>query len=217
MRELESAGLAEALERRLLQSPVREIGTVFRAIVEEAANCHGKRRAVVKFPVYPVYMERLVQWCPESRVVYITRDPRSIAASKTDDPGGTRKLKSKYPLLRPILPIAGMSYATLQYIWASHAHARMRGRANYRVFMYEDLMSDPEKTIRELCDFCLLDFSEAMLSPEAGQASSVTGRKSGGFDPSRVDGWQEKLSPWQSRLVSLLTRRGMRRFGYKPD
>lgn len=217
IRELRNAGLADALSRRLLNSRNRDIGFVFRALIEEATCCRGKKRAAVKFPVYPAYMDQLSEWWPESRILHITRDPRSIAASKTNDPGGTAKLKNRYPLLRPILPFVGMSYAAFQYAWASRAHARMDGRPNYRLFMYEDLMSDPETTIRNLCEFCLLEYDDSMLHPEAGQASSVTGQKSGGFDPSRMYGWRETLAPWQSKAIEHLSGPSMRRFGYKPD
>ena len=217
IRELQDAGLADALRQRLLDSGDRSIGFVFRALIEEATRCRGKSRAAVKFPVYPAYMQHLETWWPGCRIVHITRDPRAIAASKTNDPGGTGKLKQQYPLLKPVLPIVGMSFATMQYAWASHAHVRMRGKPDYRLFMYEQLMSDPEKTIRNLCDFCHLDFDISMLNPEAGQASSVTGLKSGGIDPSRAHGWREKLTPWQSRAISILAGPGMRRFGYDPE
>jgi hypothetical protein len=217
IRKLKDTGLADALTQQILASEKRDIGFIFRTLIEEATRCRDKNRAAVKFPVYPAYIDRLIDWWPEARLIHIARDPRSLAASKSNDPGGTARLIQRYRWTKPILPLVGMAFATIQYIWASHAHTRMTGQPNYRLFLYEDLLGEPEKTIREVCDFCELDFAESMLNPAAGQASSVSGLTASGFDATRMRGWEKQLSPWQSRLIKFVTKPSMRRFGYEPD
>jgi hypothetical protein len=214
IRELEAAGLPAALEQRILALPERTIGAIFRCLIEEATRCRGKRRALVKFPVYPIYLEELSAWWPAAKIMHISRDPRALAASKTNDPGGVGKLKQKYPALRGVLPFAGKAFAVAQYIWTSHAHERFVSNPNYRLFLYEQLVADPRQTIAEVCRFCNLEFNESMLHPIAGQASSVTGEKAAGFDQSRMHGWQRVLSPREARLIVRATRGSMRRFGY---
>jgi hypothetical protein len=217
MRQMGANGLADALLNRLLAEEKRDIGSIFRAIIEEATKQRSKRRAAVQFPVYPAYMQRLSLWWPEAILLHVSRDPRALAASKTNDPGGTGGLIKRYPRIRPLLELGGMTFATLQYRWASHAHASMRGRQNYKAFFYEDLVTEPEKTVKCICEFCHLNFIDAMLQPGPGQASSVTGQRAGGFDTSRVDGWRQVLSPWQVTLITRATASSMRRFGYCPD
>lgn len=214
--ELEKFGLSDAIKQQLLVSEDRDIGTVFRTVIGEATQVRGNRRAAVKFPVYPCYVELLQRWWPNSRVVHISRDPRSLAASKTNDPGGMGKLKRRYPWLKSWLTYYGMAFATVQYIWASFVHRRMSGKENYQLFLYENLLAEPEQTIRSLCDFCELEFTESMLEPNEGQASSITGLTASGFDPARTSGWRNVLKPWQARLIFRLTKRSMIRFGYDP-
>jgi hypothetical protein len=216
IRSLEKDGLKEALYKRVIASEDRDIGTLFRFLIEEATRCQGQSRAVVKFPVYPTYLGRLIEWWPEGRIVHISRDPRALAVSKTNDPGGVARLTTRHPWTRLFLPFAYKYFAVFQYIWASHAHARYEGLPNYRLFLYEDLVSNPRKIVQELCDFCELDFDESMLNPPAGQASSITGRTTCGFDPSRAVGWKKSLKPFESKLIEYITRSSMRRFHYKP-
>lgn len=216
IQKLRGSGLPDALVERILSSENRRIGDVFRMLIEEATRLRGGARAAVKFPVHPVYTDLLIDWWPEARLVHISRDPRSLAASKANDPGGTVRLTSRHPWMRGILPYLGMSLATFQYIWTSRVHTRMRNHPNYGLFLYEELLSRPEATVKRLCDFCSLDFDASMLDPAAGQASSVTGAKASGFDSSRMRGWQNVLAPWQSSLIARLTRRSMKRFGYSP-
>jgi hypothetical protein len=216
MRSLEGKGLKKSLYKRIMHSEDREIGALFRILIEEATRCRGRKRAVVKFPVYPVYLARLSEWCPGCRIVHVTRDPRALAASKTNDPGGVAGLIRRYPWMKSVFQLAGKYFAIFQYMLASRVHSRFDGVPNYRLFLYEDLVSRPDKVIRELCEFCQLDFDESMLNPSAGQASSITGKTVSGFDPSRANGWKKVLSSRESKFIKNITRSSMQRFGYKP-
>ncbi len=217
MRSLEIKGLKEALYNRIMASENRDIGALFRMLIEEATRCKGCGRAVVKFPVYPAYLGCLIKWWPEGRIVYISRDPRALAASKTNDPGGVVERIRRYPWTKSFVPFICRYFAVFQYIWASRVHSRFEGLSNYRLFLYEDLVSKPEEVIRELCDFCMLDYNESMLNPSAGQASSITGRSASGFDSARTEGWRKVLSDRESGFIKYVTRSSMRRFGYKPE
>jgi len=216
IRSLEEKGLKQSLYKRIMDSEDREIGTLFRIIIEEATRCRGSNRTVVKFPVYPVYIGRLTEWWPGCRIVHVSRDPRALAASKTNDPAGVAGLIRRYPRMKSVFQFSGKYFAIFQYILASRVHARFNDLPNYSLFLYEDLVSRPDEVIRELCEFCQLDFDESMLNPPAGQPSSITGGTVGGFDPSRSNGWRKVLSPRESKFIKNITRSSMHRFGYKP-
>lgn len=217
IRELETMGLRSTLKQRIIASSDRSIGFIFRTLIQEATRCRGANRPVVKFPVYPVYLEQLIDWWPNASIIHISRDPRSLAASKMNDPGGIGKLKQQYAALQAVLSASGKTFAVLQYVWTSHVPGQFSSKPNYRVFLYENLLTQPEATIHEVCEFCGLLFHDAMLNPTEGQASSVTGAKASGFDPSRIHGWRKVLSPWEAKLIARLTKRSMERFGYTPS
>ena len=67
IRSLEKKGLKEALYKRIIASEDRDIGSIFKILIEEATRCQGSNRAVVKFPVYPAYLGELIKWWRNSR------------------------------------------------------------------------------------------------------------------------------------------------------
>jgi hypothetical protein len=153
-------------------------------------------------------------------VVHITRDPRAVAASKTNDPYGTALRVQRHPRLAWVIRKAMVALVIGQYWWTARIHRTFRSRSNYRLFRYEDLLADPERVLRELCEFIEVDFMEAMLTPERGrhehQASSVSGRQQKAFDAASAMHWRKAISPLDDRLISLLTKGSMRILEYDP-
>ncbi len=215
-----SAPLREELKNRvatrLAKSPFT-IGAVFASVIDEISALHGFDRCCVKFPVYVNHVPKLLQWYPECRVIHITRDPRAMAVSRKSDPGGTQlKIKSR-PFVAPFLRSLMTAFVVVQYIWTSRLHKRFEELGNYRLFRYEDLLADPERVVRSLCEFTQVDFVQEMLWAEKGQASSVTGKRVSGFNRRAASHWKDRLSSWERLLITAVTRGSMRRFGYDPE
>jgi hypothetical protein len=106
----------------------------------------------------------------------------------------------------------------IQYRLSAELHLRFKKLSNYRLFRYEDLLAEPEKVLRELCEFIETDFSEEMLEPEKGrhehQPSSLTGKRQKAFDPKAAIRWQTVISRVDYWLITSLTRGSMRKLGY---
>ncbi len=213
IQDLRDQGIKESLYSRILAAGERNPGEIFRILIEEATRLRPSKRLVVKFPVYPTYIRRLADWYPEAPIIHISRDPRALAASKTNDPGGTAKLRKKFPLLKALLPLAGKYFAVFQYILTSYVHSRYKNLRNYRHYSYEELLSHPESVIRDLCEFCDLQYEESMLDPSSGQASSITGERTSGLDAARIDGWKSVLSSNEAGFIRVITKGSMYRFG----
>lgn len=208
--------LKERIRTSILQSD-RTNGSIFKILVNESTKIRGYDRCLIKFPVYVNYFDSLRCWFPDAKVIHITRDPRAIAMSKKNDPGGTVKRTSKHPYLRPIIGPAVSLLVVVQYYWASRVHARSRNDENYVLFKYEDLLGDPKATIKTLCDFAGIQFSESMLQPKAGQPSSVTGERRPGVDAHSSALWKSRMGRFEKAAITLLTKGSMQRFGYRPE
>jgi hypothetical protein len=176
------------------------------AFIEELANHYGFNRCCVKFPVFVNYIPHLMEWYPNGKIIHITRDPRALAVSRANF-WGERRLRSRKLM---------MLFVILQYVWTSRLHCKFNGIENYALFRYEDLLADPERTILELCDFTGIDFVPQMLYPREGQASSVTGEKSSGFNRKAASHWRNLISPLEEKIITIFTRSSMKRFGYDP-
>lgn len=205
--------LKKKLFTRIIESE-RSLGNIFRILIEEITNFRGYNKCCIKFPVYVNYIHKLLQWYPECKILHVIRDPRATAISRTNDPGGTKLKIERYSRMSFIIKKIMIFFTVVQYIWTSKIHYKYRKIANYALFCYEDLLVDPEKVIRELCDFTEMNFVPEMLHPKEGQASSITGAKVKGFDKKAGSRWRNVASPFEKRIVTLLTKKSMKRFGY---
>jgi len=211
--------LRKEIARRIKTSD-RSLGAVVKAILEELTVFSGCERCCVKFPVDVMHVPLLIGWFPDCKIVHITRDPRGLAMSKSNDPSGTAIKTIEHPHLAWFIRKASIWFTILQYRLAAKQHVRCEHLDNYRLFRYEDLLAYPEKTLRELCTFIGIDFMKEMLEPERGrhehQPSSLTGRRKKAFDSAAATRWRTVISQSDYWLISCLTKTSMRKLGYDP-
>jgi len=215
----DDAQLKKEIARRLKGSD-RSVGAIAKAIFEELTRFSGCDRYCVKFPVDVMHTSVLPEWFPGCRIVHITRDPRALAMSKTNDPSGTAIKAIEHPRLAWFIRKASIWFTVFQYRAAAKLHIRLKDLENYRLFRYEDLLANPEETLRDLCAFIGTDFTEDMLSPQKGrhehQPSSLTGRRQKAFDSEAAIRWRTMISPVDCLLISCFTKNSMRKLGYNP-
>ena len=211
--------LKEEISRKVKKSD-RSVGAIARILIEEITRFSGCTRACVKFPVDVGHIPELLAWFPDCKVMHITRDPRALAMSKTNDPFGTALRILEHPRLAWFIRKVAVWFVIAQYRRTARLHWRFRNLSNYRLFRYEDLLAQPEKVLRELCEFIEIDFTEDMLEPQKGchehQPSSLTGKQQKTFDASAAVRWQTVISPIDKWIINVLTKQSMRRLGYDP-
>jgi hypothetical protein len=140
--------------------------------------------------------------------------------SKTNDPSGTAIKVLQHPRLAWLIRKLSVCFVIAQYRRTARVHRRFRHLGNYKLFRYEDLLAEPEKTLRDLCKFIDVEFSQDLLHPETGihlhQPSSLTGKQKKAFDPSAAVRWQGLISASDKWLITTSTKRSMRTLGYDP-
>jgi hypothetical protein len=205
---------------RRLKNSDRSLGAVARTIIEELVRLSGKERACVRFPVDIQFVPELIAWFPDCRITHITRDPRAIAVSKSNDPNGTVRHIAKHPRLVWFIRKATLLFVINEYRKFAKFHRRYEGYKNYRLFRFEDLLADPEKVLREVCQFVGCQYTRDMLEPEKGthdhQISSLTGRRQKGFDPNIAVRWRDHIPSLDRWAIDRLTRTSMEALDYHP-
>jgi hypothetical protein len=143
-----------------------------------------------------------------------------MVMSKTNDPSGTAIRVLQHPRLAWLIRKLTACFVVGQYRHAARIHGRFQHLSNYRLFRYEDLLAQPERTLRELCEFIDEEFRDDLLHPERGrhehQPSSLTGKQQKAFDASAAVRWQTVIPPFEKWLVTSFTRSSMRKLGYNP-
>jgi hypothetical protein len=203
------------VETRLLASDRTERGT-FAALLRLYADRRGKAVMGEKTPAHLAYVETLLEWFPDGRVVHCLRDPRAVYVSelrrRTEDPASIpyRQLIWVPPLLA--------AFVLLQVAWAwagaVHRHRTLRRRypGHYRVLRFEDLVVDPRSTLADLCAFLGVDFEARMLEQKVTSKGANVGQA--GFDAGAADRWRSAISGRARRTIEGLLGARLGEMGY---
>jgi len=168
-----------------------------------------------KYPVHIAGLKLLEKWYPTGRIIHLTRDPRAIYISKSNDEASRRR-KEKYPYLAIFYNILIILLISFDYKISALQHKKYNGRDNYIIIKYEDLVSKPQSTIKRICNFLDVPYTENMLYA-SGKPSSLTGKIKEGTDASRIYKWKHVIKPWEKLLIDILTHRSRKILGYKGE
>jgi hypothetical protein len=162
------------------------------------------------------HVPTLIEWFPEAKIIHTFRDPRAILASEW-----LKRMTRAPATFYPVKPASRLysfmivSHITLTWLWAVRLHHKYRGDypRNYHLLKFEDLVSEPEKHVKELCRFLDIEFDNRMLNPR--KTDSSYSRQGGtGFDKQVLTRWQSQLKPWMKAWLFFWGSRYLKEFGY---
>jgi hypothetical protein len=140
---------SKELRKRLERLEPLTASTALRCFYDMYAERHGKARWGDKTPGYQVRMRRIQRTLPETRFIHLIRDGRDVVLSQ----------RSKAQTPTPVEDAAKR--------WQQRVRLTQRLAAKqpeiYTELRYEDLVADPERHLRAICDFVDLDFEPEML------------------------------------------------------
>jgi len=140
----------DELRRRFRSFPApKPPRKLVRAFYQLYAEQQGKPRWGDKTPNYIQSMLELNRLLPEARFVHLIRDGRDAALSRQ-----SRAIEEP-------APIGVLAKRWKRRILVARRHGR-RVR-HYMEARYEDLVIDPEPTLRRICEFLKLEYDPAML------------------------------------------------------
>jgi hypothetical protein len=208
----------EALEARLLAGERSERG-VFTAVLRAYADRRRKPIMGEKTPAHIGWVDTLMAWYPEARVIHMLRDPRAVYASEL-----RRRLQHPvtvpYRWLVHVPPLMRVFILhEVAWAWASavnrHRDLSRRYPDAYRLVRFEDLVRDPERTIAGVCEFLGVDLEPRLLQQKVVSRGSRAGQP--GFDDGAADRWRSAVGPRSERWLRLLLGRRFEELGYGDD
>lgn len=144
-------GLAEQEVRTALgEDTPSTLADAIRAVFALYAGDQGKGRYGDKTPGYVSHLPRLAGLFPEARFVHILRDGRDVALSYLDVSFGPETVERAALHWKRVVERGREAGALL-------------GPDRYVEARYEDLLADPEGTVRSLCGFIDLEFHPGMF------------------------------------------------------
>ena len=194
------------LVRGELTGTAPDFAEAIRRVYALYASSHGKRRYGDKTPPFLMHMRMLAEQFPEARFIHLVRDGRDVVLSLRDQ------------------PFAPSSFTGAAEYWAGRVErARQAGErlgpGRYRELRYEDLVADPERRLRGLCEFVELEFRPEMLSYEDVSNIPLTDKmkRSGVIRPPGASGrsWRTQMAKRQLAVVEAVAGEQLTAFGYE--
>jgi len=206
----------EDMEDYLLASDRTERG-VFEAFLRIYADRRGKAVMGEKTPAHLAYVEELLEWFPDARIVHCLRDPRAIYVSEL-------RRRAEHAVGFPyrqltVVPALMQRFVLVEIVWAwaraVHRHRLLAQRYpdRYRLLRFEDLVAAPESTLDGLCEFLGLDAEPNMLEQKVTSKGALVG--SAGFDAGAAERWRERIDPGAQAAIELLLGRRLDEMGYE--
>lgn len=150
-----------------------------------------------KSPRIQHFMPDLLALIPDARFLHIVRDGRAVAASMNN-----RTHKN--------LELAAQEWVESNAIGL--ANQAMVGEDQYKIIRYEDLLTEPESIVKEVCDFLKLPFEPQMI--EESETRSDDDYVSPRFETEKIDAFKSELSQKQIRKIEKWQAPLLQRFGY---
>ena len=162
------------------------------ALFQACADKHGKSCWGDKTPRYIFDLDWLVNAYPTAKFIHLIRDGRDVAAS--------------------IIRAGWMNnFVKAAHYWQERvAVARGAGEKigseRYCELRYEQLITEPEKTLKDLCIWLDIAYTDAMLKHHESEAAQKTGKQGQDslhrlvakpVDASRAYAWKQELSRGQ--------------------
>lgn len=169
--------------------------------IEKRLSENGKTILGDKSPRIHYFMPELLTILPNTKFIHLIRDGRAVAVS--------RKRRADKNLL-----LGAQEWVDSNVLGMSNE--ALVGKGTYLFVKYEDLLTSPEKTLREICEFLKLDFEIGILSdqsPSKGAKSYVNS----GLKTDKIDSYKTELSISQLSKVEKIQGPLLKRFGYVLD
>ncbi len=199
----------DRIRKEFWQAEDQSYGRLFALFHEHNAERIGKTRWGDKSLHTEHYADEVFKEFPEAKIIHTIRDPRDRYTSVRKRFGGDN-------------PRLGASTARwLESIFAARRNKK-KYSSNYMILRFEDLVSDPEKICREVCDFIGEDYDPVMLSMEgavryknSGGNSSFEKITPGAISTKPVGRYKKILSGSEISFIQLFAGKIMKEFNYR--
>lgn len=185
-----------------------------------ALRASGKRIWVDKTARNVHRLGYILEHFPRARVIHVVRDPRDVVASlKTH-----RKRKIVDGKIVPTGYCMPVNLCIDRWELALAGAEPYLGHPGVRTVRYEDLVLDPERTVRELCRFVGVEYDPGMLEYWRSTAPTRDVRHfpqnieaTRPISPASIGRHRHVLTAEEIALVEERLGAAMQRFGYRPQ
>jgi hypothetical protein len=198
---------AEALRAAVSALPAPRLADVIDLVYRDHLRRSGKARCGDKTPDYIAIVPQLAALYPEARFIHLIRDGHDVAMSLIELGWGQAYQGARFEWTRAVR--CGLAYR--------------RSALGERILdvRYEDLVRDPEATMRRVCAFIGETFEPAMLARKtpaeqlvAAEWQHIHRKLAEPISAEAIAVWRRKLGALECFLIEASLYRDLERLGY---
>ncbi len=197
------------------------IETSYLSTIDPSKKVDLIRNIIDKNPIYTYYPGTLSTIFPKAKFILMVRNPFGYVNSclESNDPGKTKRKAEFYSLA-----------------YRKYAHEiniiQNKFKNQSLIVHYENLVSQPEKTLQSICDFLNIDFNREMLdfynktynlkyredSMDHSQKERIKfkyGSLSQPVNTNRIESWRNNLTQQEIDVIDSITALDAEKLGYK--
>ncbi len=152
----------------------------------------------------------LLKFYPDAKFLHIIRNPYSNLVALRKYAQHVRRSK-KFPYLKNILFALYNSYYYL--------YKNSRVISAYKIIRYEDLLTNPENTMRQVADFLEITYHDSLLTPtmfsEKWQGNSTSRIKFDSISKINMDRWKKEITSLEIWIVNHFFDFVLHDYGYE--
>ncbi len=206
-------GIPREVLAQSLRSSDRSQRAIYESLITGYPDLSPKTVVGDKNPGHLYHVPQILEWFPEAKIIHMFRDPRAIFVSEWRK----RTAGDANALWRALHTLAIVVHVTVTWLHAVRLHEKYTRvyPNNYYLLKFEDLVSDSEKSVRDLCAYLDIHLDTDAIVPRRYDSSLADGSsRSGGFDEGTLTRWRDHIRPWMNQWFLLCGRNKLSRFGY---
>jgi len=206
--DLEEKTINEIFEKE------KSIENILRKLVYHHFRNSREKYLCIKRPKWELAISSLDKIFPNSKIIYMIRDPRGMIAS-------TKKYSSTIINAPQISRLASNWNRCI----VSYESTRRRLPSRIDIVRYEDLVENSRKELERLCEFLNIEFRESMLEFDKCTTgaygnfprhnSSFEKKESELIFTSSVNKWKDVLNENEISLINSICGELMKKYGYE--
>jgi hypothetical protein len=180
---------------------------IVNSLMQEWTKAQGKQRWGEKTPWHIFYWREILDGFPKAKIIHIVRDGRDSSLSWKRARFGPKHI---YPLAQ----------RWSQYLSIVHELSTAVDAESFYEVRYEDLIADPERIAREICNFIGEEFSPEMLSFYSNNAPYPTDQQNQKnltkpILPENTGKWRTAMTAREIRIFEAVAGSMLDRYGYE--
>lgn len=191
---------------------------VYRDFLHYEAGLHDKFIPCEQTPGYLYFLNEILDDFPNAIIINMVRDPRDVLFSQKNKWRRAFLGGSTIPLNEAFRSWTNYHPIITSKLWVSAVRiaANFKSHPRFTSVRFEDLLTEPEQVIRNICAFANLEYEPSMLKvPQVGSSAGTDSPRELGINKDRAHAWLKGgLTSSEIDICQRLAKSEMLDYGY---